>query len=87
MDNFQYFSIKAYTCIETPHQNRLVETVLMRVTIYVFIEKQEKLSLKYLQYPVLYGALITTLKVYIINSLNLYIYVKKIEHSHIYLSF
>ena len=41
----------------TPHWNRRVETVLKRVTIYIFIESQETLSLNYRCYPFLFGVL------------------------------
>ena len=34
-DNFSYFSSKPY--VVTPHLNRLVEMVQMRVTTYVFL--------------------------------------------------
>ena len=36
-DNYPYFPIKTY--VVTHHQNRLIETVLRRVTTYVFVEK------------------------------------------------
>ena len=35
-DKFSYFSSKPY--VVTPHLNRLIETVQMMVTIYVFMQ-------------------------------------------------
>ena len=35
-DNFSYFSLKPY--LVTPHLNRLIETVQMEVTTYVFMQ-------------------------------------------------
>ena len=60
-DNFgifiHLFSIENICC--DLHLNHLVETVLMRGHNIFFLEKEEKSSLNYPQYPLLSGALIS----------------------------
>ena len=51
-----YYSFQTY--VVAPHYNRLSETVIMRGHNIFFVEKEEKVSLNYPQYPLLSEALI-----------------------------